>query len=700
MAGFRIHEVSIQGFKGFTSKKTIIPEGKHLFILGPNGRGKSSIIEAVRWCLFGQLWRQNEIVANQITPLDCVVTMVLERDGEQWTLRRRLLTGTSGGSDVELRDSNGAVKNISEVFPQLGTVPTGEGLHIICSAQNPRHRISENLNPFERTILSYLGLHDIKSLTLELEKFLKKECEEERDKIARQIENIRMELEDKISDLNRKKDDLTSQLIDIFLDDTGIMRLVLSTLQELGVTIEYDGLKNKSIAELISKLEEEISKIRSGNFSHINNEIERLNNELEKEKNEKQDLENYYDEMNRYRKYLETKEQEVNNILKGKSLDDLIRILNDLEKNKKRSTLIIDMLNSALIYLENISHNKKIKCPICDSPFGSKDALHQIITNKLNIKEHKDKEVSRLINELKRKIGEVEFKNNEINTLRDRMIQAENNLRKIIKLENDKGLTDEIVNNSIQEKLNKISKLKNKLKEMEENKEDIEKWILNLENKLKHCKLSSEINSLISLITKFKRELDNLNNNATRHLNYLNEFIENLTIVQSTLNDIFIEHLRRELPDLNNRLTNAFRALTRQNSFDRLIIPENDLPKLELAVQSSNRPDKYFKPEQVLNGQALSAIQLVPYFAFAEMTDLALEVHAILLDDPTQSFDIEHINLLLKNLASLGRNVQLFIATHETERFRNGIDKHFKDGNFKILEIKDFDPDSGPKWDE
>jgi len=156
MSGFRINEVTIQGFKGFTTAKTIKLDGKHMFILGPNGRGKSSIIEAIRWCLFGQLWRPNEIVANQLYSSDCIVTMQLESNAKQWILRRRLSTGSTGGSDAALKDLSGAEHSIKEVLPQLTTVPAGENLHIICTSQNPRYRTTENLKPFERTIfLSY-----------------------------------------------------------------------------------------------------------------------------------------------------------------------------------------------------------------------------------------------------------------------------------------------------------------------------------------------------------------------------------------------------------------------------------------------------------------------------------------------------------------------------------------------------------------
>jgi len=47
--GFILQTVAIEGFKGFTNRQSIDMDGKHLFLLGRNGNGKSSILEAIRW---------------------------------------------------------------------------------------------------------------------------------------------------------------------------------------------------------------------------------------------------------------------------------------------------------------------------------------------------------------------------------------------------------------------------------------------------------------------------------------------------------------------------------------------------------------------------------------------------------------------------------------------------------------------------
>ena len=89
--GFRVQTVAIEGFKGFTTRKKIDLKGCHVFLLGQNGNGKSSIIEAIRWGLFGSTGRQNEIVANRDYPGRCRVDITLIREGKQLNLRRTLI---------------------------------------------------------------------------------------------------------------------------------------------------------------------------------------------------------------------------------------------------------------------------------------------------------------------------------------------------------------------------------------------------------------------------------------------------------------------------------------------------------------------------------------------------------------------------------------------------------------------------------
>ena len=136
--------------------------------------------------------------------------------------------------------------------------------------------------------------------------------------------------------------------------------------------------------------------------------------------------------------------------------------------------------------------------------------------------------------------------------------------------------------------------------------------------------------------------------------------------------------------------------LTQHPWYDRLVISNSALPKLQLRVASSQDPTGREDPTGVLNGQAESALVVVPHFAFSQTDDTPTEVYLVMLDDPTRALDTEHIIILLERLRELGRNVQLIVASQETERFEEMIPKVFEEGSYVIIEPTGWSPQSGP----
>lgn len=148
------------------------------------------------------------------------------------------------------------------------------------------------------------------------------------------------------------------------------------------------------------------------------------------------------------------------------------------------------------------------------------------------------------------------------------------------------------------------------------------------------------------------------------------------------------------IPPLNEMMTDVYKRLTQQLSFDRVLIDKHG-GNLALFVGSSRRPGKH-NPDDVLNGQANSALRLVPYFVFSEFQHAAMELELLLIDDPSQSFDTSHVEILLEELHKISTRTQLIIASHEREKFEPAIGKHFKQEDMQVLGVDVFDPIKGP----
>ncbi len=118
---------------------------------------------------------------------------------------------------------------------------------------------------------------------------------------------------------------------------------------------------------------------------------------------------------------------------------------------------------------------------------------------------------------------------------------------------------------------------------------------------------------------------------------------------------------------------------------------------MQLRVTSSKDATGREDPTGVLNGQAESALNLVPYFAFSQTDDnTPTEVYLVMLDDPTRALDTEHIRILVERLRELGNNVQLIVASQETERFQEMIPNVFDRDSYVIIEPTNWSPDNGP----
>ena len=160
---------------------------------------------------------------------------------------------------------------------------------------------------------------------------------------------------------------------------------------------------------------------------------------------------------------------------------------------------------------------------------------------------------------------------------------------------------------------------------------------------------------------------------------------------------IDVTSLEAAIPTVSEQLSQVFAALTHHPWYDRLTIDHDLLPKLELRVSSSLDPSGRGHSPEVLNGQAESALALVPYFAFSQEDDAPTEVYLVLLDDPTRAYDEDHIDTLVERLAELGHYVQLMVASQESSRFRALLPKYFSPADYMIVEPARWSHDAGPE---
>lgn len=262
--GFRIERISVEGFKGFTNAQEVDLSDRHVFLIGPNGNGKSSIIEAIRWGLFGG--RANDIVQNRGYAGDCCVKIGLAKDGKKWSLCRTL-TPDDSSTHPELRDENGKECRMRDVLPQISSHDTGEGAHVIYAS--PFHRQPEDLSPFEKTVFSHLGLTKARAMLGHLNKFATEQDEEEEtwdgriSEISKRVENEFADLKSRLGQILESRpwggDDLPSR------KDTENRMKEFAVM--IGAAKPDEEFEQFSLEALVDELDDALEK-KSGRTAH------------------------------------------------------------------------------------------------------------------------------------------------------------------------------------------------------------------------------------------------------------------------------------------------------------------------------------------------------------------------------------------------------------------------------------------------
>ncbi len=177
-ARYRIDSLTIEGFKAFGVQQDVAFSGKHCFLFGANARGKSSVVEAIRWCLFGLESRPDSDVRNRFhEAADCRVELRLRDAAGLWRVDRRLRPGQLR-SDLTIRNPDGKEVAQKEALPNLVRLGSGGGAVVFFSAQQAaRARAYGDLTRFHEVLYAHLNLVDAERFRSDLDDLLEKQLE-------------------------------------------------------------------------------------------------------------------------------------------------------------------------------------------------------------------------------------------------------------------------------------------------------------------------------------------------------------------------------------------------------------------------------------------------------------------------------------------------------------------------------------------
>lgn len=688
--GFRIQSVAIEGFQGFTVRQVIDLDGRHAFLLGQNGNGKSSIVEAIRWGLFGSSRRANDVAANRGYLGRCRVEMTLLREGMRWNLQRTLRRGAGGASDAVLRDENGQVHPVGEIMPQLESADAGERMHIIFAPQGTTlRRQPEDLSPFERTVFRYLGLTGPRAFLDQLRDFVREQEGVEND-LGQQITDKASAIDKRVSELEGERAIIVraapwgSTRVPTLVESENKVR---SLIAEIAGQQPDDSLSRASLDALIEDAEDALKAKRSQDQSSLRDEV-RYNEERLSSLDE---LQAAYEGIQERQARGQAVKSRLDEVLSGMSMDELRSHIAQVQAEKDARDLRRKIVDDAVSLVSRDDNDISV-CPVCEAKHNREKLTARLARISAELPEG-----DATLSHLQRRLSQAEELTSQTQHIAGelkQLVEAARDAYGCISEEDYAALPEPISVPQIETVKDRANERKTSL---EAQIKDQDGWFSNITLKLANLKQEERLHRINKELSERRYSSQRLVRVKEAHGDLIS-FGESVRAISRAVETHIDERLVAGIPVVSDNLSKAFAALACHSRYDRLVIVKNALTRLELRAASSQDPQANDEPVGgVLNGQAARAAELAPYFAFSQNEDAPTEVYLVMLDDPTQAFDEAHTRVLVQRLAELGQNVQLIVASHETTRFRELLPENFARANYVIVEPTQWSWDNGPQ---
>lgn len=501
-----LSKLEILGFKSFAQKTVINFNQGITSIVGPNGCGKTNVVDALRWCLGEQKSgvlrsdkMENVIFNGTATrkPMGMAeVSLTIENtkgilptEYTDVTITRRIFR--SGESEYLLNKNICRLKDITNLFMDTGI---GANAYSVIELKMVETILSNKAEERRTMFEEAAGVNKYK---LRRRLALRKLDEVKAD--LNRVNDIVSEVEKKVASLERqaKKADrfnvLSTQLRELEIDLCERELALFSLRIEEAKRNKEENFKRKVLFESdISKLEDEIKSTRE-RLIEIENELKDKRNEIAVQTEKIFNVQNAIS-LNQERK---------NSLSKNK--ERYSEELNELSAQLKEANVVIETGATILSdYAKQITYQEKEKLNLDQL---LEEQLNILDQKKTALKEQSDvllenfKEITARENDLKNTESVLASKNEHISKLNEKILLLTTNIAKTV------GYIEELLSDK-DEIQNKISEAESNYLEQQSQKEKLEYEL----NALKEKELNQKslIKSLKDKIVFIQNLIDNL----------------------------------------------------------------------------------------------------------------------------------------------------------------------------------------------
>ena len=689
-------QLEITGFKSFSEKTTFFIEKGLTGIVGPNGCGKSNIVESLRWCMGENSAKSmrgsgmEDVIfsgtSNRPSKNISEVSLLLDNQNKEGpaqyeefdeiSIKRKI--EKDKGSKYYINNKEVRARDVQTFFADLST-----GAHSPSLISQGRIGQLVTAKPIERKSIleEAAGISGIHARRQEAETRLNaaennlKRADELKKQQQKQLDNLKKQAEE----ATRYKE-ISGEIKQI---EAGLYFLKISEIEK----------DKKQILEKLSELDDEISAI-SIDFNHNNTLLEEENKKLSPLRDKKMesaaklqklnlDMENLVEEESRVKSLQDKLEKSIKTIESDLERERSISL--DADLNEKRLSEEKDALlkteNELLTVETNSTKELKESKNLLDGLQSQLDSMLDQIEKDIDEDKKLLKETFRELKQLVKKITSSQEDYAE-KYGKDRSIQSDSIKRK----ERIKNIDVELKNwrnlKSNSEKMNsELSNRKDKLfLELNDNQKNPERIATSKGQNLQNLENTKKRNE----------EIENELIAAEKKYNLINQNLKEIQIKLSDLkenkarNEATVEGIENRKKDLLHSVKNELNindeaSLLPQSDLNN--ISPNDLPTLE---EQSQKVEKAKKKRESLGSVNLRADE--------ETKKYETEIKKM-EDDRADLFSaIVKLKSSIDELNQKGRERLLEAFTRVNRKFNEVYTKLFNGGTAKIELVDSDDP--------
>ena len=688
--------LEITGFKSFSEKTNFLIETGLTGIVGPNGCGKSNIVESLRWCMGENSAKSmrgsgmEDVIfsgtANRPSKNISEVVLLLDnqnkegpaqyKDFNEITVKRKI--EKDKGSKYYINDKEVRARDVQTFFADLST-----GAHSPSLISQGRIGQLVTAKPIERKSIleEAAGISGIHARRQEAETRLNaaennlKRADELKKQQQKQLDNLRKQAEE----ATRYKE-ISREIKKI---EAGLYYLKISEIEK----------DKKQIEEKLSELDDEISAINI-DLNHNNTLLEEENKKLEPLRDKKMESAAKLQKLNLDMANLVEEESRVKS-LQGKLEKSIKTIESDLERersisldanlNEKRISKEKEELlktENELLDVETVSSKelKSSKAQLDDLQSQLNVMLDQIerdIDNEKKLTKESFRELKKIVKKITFSQEEYAEKYGKDRSIQSDSIKRKERIKNIdVELENWRNLksNSEKMNSDLSDRKNKL------LAELSENQKNPERIANSKGQNLQNLENTKKRNE----------EIENELIDAEKKYNLINQNLKEIQLKLSDLkenkarNEATIEGIESRKKDLLHLVKNELNI-----GDEGSLLPQSDLndvspDQLPSIEEQSQKAEKIRKKRDSLGSVNLRADE--------ETTKYETEIKKM-EDDRTDLYSaIVKLKTSIDELNQKGRERLLEAFTKVNRKFNEVYTKLFNGGNAKIELVDSEDP--------